>query len=737
MLELLAPSGDINSFDAAIACGADAVYLGLDGFNARMKAENFNADDLRECIKKAHFYGVKVYITVNTILQNGEFNDLFTLIKAAFEAKADAYIVQDLGVATALRRAFKGICLHASTQLGVHDLYGAKIAEAAGFKRVVLSRETKLEDIKEIAKNTGLEIEFFVQGALCVCFSGNCYMSAKEQSASGNRGLCKQLCRLSYEAVRGDKRERGYLLSARDLCLADSLKDLADAGVTSFKIEGRMRRESYVGESVAVYRKLLDSIAEGKETKLCEEDETRLKKAYSRGEYSYRAYLDEGTPDIIEKRFNNHTGIKIGKVVSVKPFKDGLFEVVISSSRALKKGDGLKFFDGDKERASLGIGEPKVKGKGLYAIVTKTAVKAGQGVSLIADGEADACVLQAKRYLPIKLSLQALAGKPMTIAAEAEIRDAGGNKVIVRAEKKSDTVLEVARNAAVCEEELRAQCSKTADSGFAVQECKVQTDGIFVAKSALNALRREILDALKEAVISEYEKNMPCNIDNDEYAAISCEAQKCARSENCEGGNSSDSGRPNYRIVKSEDLSRSILLKKGEKVVLSLSRYTKGEILKMMSALDIDDGVILQLPVIANGKDLKVIEELLAALPNIKTLLSENIYGLYFARKGYEVIAGAGHNAANVFAYKTLKALGAKSVLPSPEYKDAYLSADDIGSIDGDMPLMYFAHCPFKTLDGSSCAECTYRDGLKYVREKHEYRLRRIVVSQCYFALYP
>ena len=189
MTELLAPAGDIKSFDAALNCGADAIYLGLGNFNARMKAQNFDATTLSDAVKRAHFFGAKVYVTINTILQNREFNSLLSLVKTAIDAKVDAFIVQDLGVVKLLRSCFDGIVLHASTQMGVHNLYGAKLLEEMGISRVVLSRETTLDDIKAIRRGTGLEIECFVQGALCVAFSGECYLSSVEQGASGNRGL--------------------------------------------------------------------------------------------------------------------------------------------------------------------------------------------------------------------------------------------------------------------------------------------------------------------------------------------------------------------------------------------------------------------------------------------------------------------------------------------------------------------------------------------------------------------
>ena len=198
-LEILSPAGSPENFKSALNAGADAIYLGLDMFNARMKAQNFTRENIREYIKLAHSFGVKVYITINTLLQDEDFDELVSLVNFLTKSKADAFIVQDLGVAFVLRKCFKNINLHASTQMGIHNLEGALVAEKLGFSRIVLSRETTIKDIEEIHKNTNLEIEYFVQGALCVAFSGNCYLSSLENNASGNEGKCLQFCRLPYQ----------------------------------------------------------------------------------------------------------------------------------------------------------------------------------------------------------------------------------------------------------------------------------------------------------------------------------------------------------------------------------------------------------------------------------------------------------------------------------------------------------------------------------------------------------
>lgn len=719
MLELLAPAGDMNALKSAIACGADAVYLGLDGFNARMKAQNFTADNIGEVVAYAHFYGVKVYATINTILQNEEFNTLIPLVKSAVCANVDAFLVQDLGVAKFLKDNFDGIVLHASTQMGIHNLYGAKVAEKMGIKRVVLSRESKLEDIKAIRDNTSLEIEYFVQGALCIAFSGNCYLSSIEQGASGNRGLCKQLCRLPYLAKTSDKTQRGYMLSARDLCLANSVKQLAEAGVCSFKIEGRLRRDGYVAEAVSTYRKAIDRVQGGGNFKLSQEDENNLQVAFSRGEFLNRAYLDEGVPKIVESRYNNHTGIRIGSVKDVKPFKGELSEVLILANRPICKGDGLKFFDGDKEVASLGAGEVKIVGKNVYSVITTAKVKRGLDVNLIACAEREKQLLATKRFVPIRLEVSALCDNPLCIKG---IYNDGVEDICVEA--KSQDVLQSAINAPMSEEDIAKQCSKTADSGFEVRDVRVKTDGVFIAKSQINSVRREVLDRLKEAIVARACSH--ASIKENAIATALKSVEECSHQEE----------KP-LKIVS--DYGGSDMIRKGDLLAIRPLTWNADKIKDTLALLDVDqECVALDLPIIANGKDIEIIEKTLEKLPKTRTLISENIYGLHFADKGYTVVAGQGHNIANMFAVESVRALGASAYVPSLEYKD-FCAKDDMVrySASDDVPLMTFAHCPYKTLYGNDCSNCKYKGEMHLEREKHAYSVRRTRISQCYFGLYP
>lgn len=716
MLELLAPAGDMTAFKTALMSGADAVYLGLDDFNARMKAQNFTSENIADVVKRAHFYGAKVYVTINTILQNEEFTRLISLVKSAVCAKVDAFLVQDIGVCKVLKDCFPDICLHASTQMGVHNLYGAQVAKELGVSRVVLSRETKLEDIKAIKENTDLEIEYFVQGALCIAFSGNCYLSSVEQGASGNRGLCKQMCRLSYKAKAGKDEDGGYLFSARDLCLAKSVNQLARAGVCSFKIEGRLRREGYVATAVQTYRKAVDFASRDRDYIPSKSEMRDLKVAYSRGEYLERAYLDDGTPFVVEKRFNNHTGVKIGYVKSVKEFKDGLFEIFIVSDKELEKGDGLKFFDKDVEKASLGVGQASKVG-GTYSVVSKTKVKPGWQVNLICDAKKDKIALSEQRYVPIDISVVAKAGKPLEMTTSATTRNG------VVSVTKAAATLEKAQNAPTDANDISASCSKTADSGFSVRECVVDTDGVFAPKSVINALRRDVLCALKEEIINANSpKKVGINQEKiDEYLAMKFENVK------------------EERLFVARENEYGDFAKKGEKTAIYPSVYSATAVKRLLDEYDLDESeVALGLPIIANGKDIATIEKLLADMPKIKTLVSHNVYGLYFARKGYEIVAGQGHNIANGYAVLAAEQLGAHAYEPSLEYRD-FAAHDTIKRYtpSKDIALMTFAHCPYKTIYGNDCKNCRYKGDISVSREKRSYVIKRTRVAGCYFGLYP
>ena len=310
-MELLSPSGDIDSLKLAVDNGADAIYLGLQNFNARRNANNFNEDNIKDYVRYCHLFNVKVYITLNTNIKDNEISDLKSTILACKNAKVDAFIITDFLTAK-LVRELTDIPMHASTQLGVNNLYGAKYLEKLGFKRVVLARETKLEDIQAIKENTSLEIEYFVHGALCVSYSGQCLFSSMISGESANRGLCKQPCRQLY---KNESNNDGfsYLLSTKDLCLIEKLPLLKKLGIDSLKIEGRLKRPEYVGVVTKAYRQALDNI--DNENYNTAKLITDLKKIYNRGEFTKGYLLHE---NVMYNKTQNHIGEYIGKITKIK-----------------------------------------------------------------------------------------------------------------------------------------------------------------------------------------------------------------------------------------------------------------------------------------------------------------------------------------------------------------------------------------------------------------------------------
>ncbi len=275
--ELLAPAGSFEALQYAVYSGTDAVYLGGSLFNARASAVNFDNELLEKAVDFCHLRKVKVYVTVNILISDREFNEFDKFIRFLDRIGVDGVIVQDIGAAMYIKKIAPSLALHASTQMTVYDLEGALFLKKLGFKRVVLARELSYESIKNITEKSGIETEIFVHGAMCVCYSGQCLMSSMIGGRSGNRGKCAQPCRLMYTA----ENKKGYLLSLKDMCLIEHLKKIKECGVSSLKIEGRMKGEQYVGTVVSIYRKYIDSNA-----KIDKVDYEQLERIFYRGGFT-------------------------------------------------------------------------------------------------------------------------------------------------------------------------------------------------------------------------------------------------------------------------------------------------------------------------------------------------------------------------------------------------------------------------------------------------------------------
>lgn len=298
MIEILAPAGDYETLKAAVYAGADAVYAGGERFGARAYAKNFGREELLSAIDFVHLHGRKLYLTVNTLVKEREFADLYEYLLPFYRQGVDAVIVQDAGVMSFVRNQFPGLAIHASTQMTITNVISAKYLEGFGVKRVVPARELSLSEVRKICENTGLEVECFVHGALCYCYSGQCLLSSMIGGRSGNRGQCAQPCRLPYQV---GKHKPGDILSLKDLCTIEAVPDLIESGIVSFKIEGRMKQPEYVAAVTGMYRKYTDMyLKEGRKGyQVSKEDIRILEGAYQRRGYCGGYYFRHNGKEMI------------------------------------------------------------------------------------------------------------------------------------------------------------------------------------------------------------------------------------------------------------------------------------------------------------------------------------------------------------------------------------------------------------------------------------------------------
>ena len=479
-MKLLSPAGDFESLKMAVFYGADEVYLGVKDFNAR-NIEGFSLTSLREAVDFAHVYGVKVHLAVNILFSNSELQSALDLVVDAYNLGIDAFIIQDLGLASLISKNYPEICIHASTQMGLHNLEGVQFAKKLGFSRVVLSRETPLDEIKRIKQNCDIEIEYFAQGALCVSFSGNCYLSSYLCGASGNRGICKHLCRLPYKFFEGNKKlAEGYLLSAKDFCMISRLQELKDAGVDAIKIEGRARRPYYVAVATREYRNALD----GKPADLSE-----LKLAYNR---DFTPGCFDGNGNIIST-YKNHIGVQIGKITKVVRGKN-FNEIFISSRQKIAPKSTIKTFDGFVEKNTLTLFDIKEVGKNLYRATTTQNVENGLDVNLIIDASKNDVENFTRK---IDISLKVYAFENQKIKAEFIYN----NRTYVF----EGETCEKAKNQALTEHDI---CNNFSKNVFFSPTVFVQTQNAFLTKAQLNNFRRNVYEKITQILTQNNNKKL-------------------------------------------------------------------------------------------------------------------------------------------------------------------------------------------------------------------------------------
>lgn len=492
--ELLSPAGDIASFYAAIEAGCDAVYIGGYAFGARAFASNFSDEEIIECIKYAHIYGVKVYITVNTIIYEEEVPIFLNYVDFLHRNGVDAIIIQDLGMFDLVRKTYPNLELHASTQMHIHNLSGVKFLENLGIKRVVLARETSIQDLKKMRENINLELEIFVHGALCVSYSGQCLMSSLIGGRSGNRGQCAGTCRQKYNLIDDENKKYNkdeYLLSTKDLNTLGHLGQLIDLGIDSFKIEGRMKRPEYVYLVTSIYRKAIDNYLKYKKTLITDEDIQNLKKIYNRDFTS--GYLFSN--NIINQYRPNHLGINIGKVIDVKNNK-----IKIKLNNSLQSGDGIRILNKKDDIGltvtEMFINERQVKEACSKDIITIRNVSCDIGDTVIKTtdkrqlDEIDKKIKLGKRKVQITGKVIVKVNSPLEIF----VFD-GQNKV----NYKDEFVVQKGLTKPLTKELIEKQIVKTNDTPYTFENLEIETDNMsFVPNFKLNEIRRKVLSLLSD-----------------------------------------------------------------------------------------------------------------------------------------------------------------------------------------------------------------------------------------------
>ncbi len=506
-IELLAPAGNMTCLHAAVRAGADAVYLGAGQFNARNSADNFGLDELREACDYAHLRGVKIYLTLNTVVLPSELPDAMELARQAYRAGVDAFIVQDPGVASEIVRTIKGARLHISTQMNTHDVDGLRAVAKLGAKRVTLARELSLEEIAVLsaaAAELGMEVETFGHGAICVCYSGQCFMSSMIGGRSANRGRCAQACRLPYTLHNRALKNKTlpapgeHLLSPKDLCTAEILPELIEAGVSSLKIEGRMKSPEYVSAVVGVYRKLIDRtlewLAANPEASLSDAPRASevemqvLSEAFSRGFTTAYMTNDRGNEIMSYGRPNNR-GVFVGRVTAAR---DGWVE--LEPETELHQGDVIEFWT-NRGHFVHTISELEKTRKGVRVQVQRAV---GKGDRVFRVRNADAAYVDDERLPKVAVNayVRLRIGQPALIS----FTSMDGYSVSVEG-----APLEPARTKALTEQDVRDHVDRMGSTNFVIASMDVELDeGAGMGFSALHKLRSEAAALLEAEILKLY-----------------------------------------------------------------------------------------------------------------------------------------------------------------------------------------------------------------------------------------
>lgn len=678
-VELLIPAGNYESLKCAVLNGADAVYFAGKNFGARKYSENFSDEEISEGIKFAHLFGVKVYVTVNTMIYESEINDLRKYLEFLYVSGVDALIMQDLGMIKMCHELLPDLEIHASTQMHNTNSDGFKYLESLGVKRVVLARELSLKEINDI--KTPLEKEVFIHGALCVSYSGECLFSSLVGGRSGNRGECAGSCRLPYNLYEDDKKvytEGKYLLSMKELSSLDNMKEILDSNIDSLKIEGRMKGKTYVSFITRLYRTIIDNYYKGRSIKVSEEDKKKLALIFNR-EFT-KGYLNGELPNnIVNIKSPNHIGIEIGKVIEVKD------KIKILLNEDLNQEDGIRFSNGEGMIVNFLYDKNmkltnNVKKGNICYLDKKYNVSKDEILFKTTDS---LLIKEIENYEPRKINI--------TLKVKAkynELLEVSYDNI-----KLKGNIVQHSINRPTSSEEIIRSLSKLGNTYFKIDNVIGDIDdNIFISVSELNDIRRRCISLLEEDKSNSGNKNNIVNVKKKEFKVSLTNDISI--------------------LVRNENHLKYLLTKDVDKIyVTSFSLYQKYKE---------DERVFYRIP--------RVSKELIE-FKNERLLIS-NLGSLYKYPKDNYVVSDAYLNTANSFSILKLHMDGVKKVTLSYELnlediermmKDYYGKYKNNPNVEiviyGKPELMIMKYCPLNKLVNKDniCMVC--KNGKKYYLE--------------------
>ena len=723
MIELLSPVGDFDCLKAAVQNGANAVYFGSNLFSARAFAKNFDKQELDQAINYAKLRGVKTHLTLNTLIKDEEFVDAINVAKTAYEFGIDAIIVQDLGLARFLIKNFPSLEVHASTQMTTSNIEGVKKLQDLGFKRVVLSRECSISEIEHISKNLNIEIEVFTHGALCISYSGQCLFSSMVGGRSGNRGQCAQPCRLPYSLLSNEKEiDKGYLLSPRDLCSLENLPDLISAGVSSLKIEGRMKSPTYVATVTRIYRKYIDLAykylnKEISNYEIDEKDKQELMQVFNRGGFSSGHLLDKPNKKLIYPQKPNNMGITLGKIIKFNPSK-GLVSTKLENSVSI--GDGISF---KNEPTKYTISELMYKDKNIKTssygdIVTfgrmKGNIKVGDTIYKLVDKNLSSTVQNSlnNEIIKVKLNCNLIikSNKKISVFVKCINFDIEDNF-------NFDFIPDVAKNSPITKEKIINQFNKTLNTCYKFSKIDIDLDNnLFIPTSIINEIRRQTINRIEEKILNSFKRKIDLKIENTLKSENSSIQEKALLLNT---------------LNLSYDYSK---LKHFDKIYIPLKFFSDKNYNEILKVLENKSSLYIYMPVVVKDKYLKTIDSLTK-----KAIKNFNIKGGVVSEissislfKNMDLIANYNFNIFNSYSAFEIKELGFSNITLSPELTSYELSNINEKNkevvVYGKIPLMTTSYCLLGKSNKcyTECDRKCLNNNQYYLNDRYNYKFRII-----------